>query len=164
MGPIIDILRGIADQVQAVMRANPHIRARSIRTGASARRRVHFVLDQDRLQLIGLSPAEAAQQLQFLLTGVPVTQIREDIRTVDVVARSAGAERLDPAELDDLTLTDRDGKPVPLSQIGHVEMRTEDPILRRRDRVPTITVQSDIDESLQPPQMSRSRSMPRCNR
>ncbi len=33
-------------------------------------------------------------------------------------------------------------------------MRAEDPILRRRDRVPTITVQSDIDESLQPPQVS----------
>ena len=68
---------------------------------------MHFVLDQDRLRLIGLSPADAAQQLQFLLTGVPVTQVREDIRTVDVVARSAGAERLDPARLGDLTLTGR---------------------------------------------------------
>jgi hypothetical protein len=30
----------------------------------------------------------------------------------------------------------------------------EDPILRRRDRTPTITVRTDIDESLQPPEVS----------
>src|SRR4029077_9190229 len=30
----------------------------------------------------------------------------------------------------------------------------EEPILKRRDRVPTITAESDIDESLQPPQVS----------
>jgi len=101
-----------------------------------------------------LSPTEAAQQLQFLLTGVTVTQVREDIRTVDVVARSAGAERLDPARLADFTLTSRDGRMIPLEQIGHIEVRMEDPILRRRDRVPTITVRGDIDESLQPPEVS----------
>ncbi len=92
--------------------------------------------------------------MQFLLTGVPITQVREDIRTVDLMARSAGPERLDPARLADLTLTNRDGALIPVSQIGHVEVRPEDPILRRRDRVPTITVQSDIDETLQPPQVS----------
>jgi hypothetical protein len=52
------------------------------------------VLDQSRLQLIGLSSQDAAEQIQFLLTGAPVTQVREDIRTVEVVARSAGTDRL----------------------------------------------------------------------
>ena len=74
---------------------------------------VHFVLDQDRLRLIGLTPSDAGEQLQFLLTGVPVTQVREDIRTVDVVARASGPERLDPARLSDLTLTSQDGRPDP---------------------------------------------------
>jgi multidrug efflux pump subunit AcrB len=117
---------------------------------------VHFVLDQARLQLIGLSPTEAATQLQFLLTGVPITQLREDIRTVELIARSSGKERLDPAKLNDLTLSNRDGRLIPLSQIGHIEMRPEDPILRRRDRVPTITVESDIDGVSQPPQVSQA--------
>jgi len=115
---------------------------------------VHFVLDQDRLRLIGLSPAEAGQQLQFLLTGIAVTQVREDIRTVDVMARSAGDERLDPARLADFTLLSRDGQLIPLDQIGHTEIRMEDPILKRRDRTPTITVRSDIDEAMQPPGVS----------
>jgi len=116
---------------------------------------VHFVLDQARLQLIGLSSQDAAEQIQFLLTGTPVTQVREDIRSVEVVARSAGTDRFDPRKLNDMTLMNRSGKAVPLSQVGHVEIRPEDPILKRRDRLPTITVQSDIDESLQPPQVSQ---------
>src|SRR5262249_17225053 len=83
-----------------------------------------------------------------------ITQIREDIRAVGLVARASGPERLDPSKLSDLTITNRDGRIIPVSQIGHLEVRPEDPILRRRNRVPTITVESDIDESLQPPQVS----------
>jgi len=153
MGPDPDELRTIANQVRAVMRANPHTRQVNQDWGERSPT-LHFVLDQDRLQLMGLSSNEAAQQLQFLLTGVAVTQVREDVRTVQVVARSAGPERLDPARLDEMTLTSRMGRMVPLSQIGHVEIRPEDPILRRRDRTPTITVQSDFDEAMQPPEVS----------
>ncbi len=153
MGPDPDRLRDIASEVASIMRANPHTRQVNTDWGERVPT-VHFVLDQTRLHLIGLSPSDAATQLQFLLTGIPITQVREDIRTVDLVARSAGAARLDPARLDDLTLTNRVGNPVPLSQIGHIEVRPEDPILRRRDRVPTITVESDIDRASQPPQVS----------
>jgi multidrug efflux pump subunit AcrB len=152
-GPDPQILRGIADEVEAVMRANPGMRQVN-RDWSERAPTTRFVLDQDRLRLIGLSPTEAAQQLQFLLTGVTVTQVREDIRTVDVVARSAGAERLDPARLADFTLTSRDGRMIPLEQIGKLEVRMEDPLLRRRDRMPTITVRGDIDESLQLPEVS----------
>jgi len=153
MGPEPDQLRTIANQVQAVMRASSHTRQVNQDWGERSPA-VHFVLDQHRLQLMGLSSRDAGEQLQFLLTGVPVTQVREDIRTVEVVARSAGPERLDPARLGELTLTSRTGRVIPLSQIGHVEIRPEDPILRRRDRTPTITVQADFDEAMQPPEVS----------
>ena len=154
MGPDPAKLREIANDVQAVMRANPNTRQVNQDWGERAPT-ARFVLDQDRLRLIGLTSQDVAEQLQFLLTGAPVTQVREGIRTVEVVARSSGPERLDPAQLGDLTLTSQDGRLVPLSQIGHIEVRPEDPILRRRDRTPTITVQSDIDERLQPPEVSK---------
>ncbi|MBR0664623.1 efflux RND transporter permease subunit [Roseomonas hellenica] len=152
-GPDATVLRGIADEALAVMRANPHSRQVN-RDWGQRSPTLRFVFDQDRLRLIGLSPAEAAQQLQFLLTGVTVTQVRENIRTVDVVARSAGTERLDPARLADFTLMSRDGRMIPLDQIGRAEVRMEDPILKRRDRVPTITIRADIDEAQQPPEVS----------
>jgi multidrug efflux pump subunit AcrB len=135
------------------MRANPNARQVNQDWGERAPT-VHFVLDQDRLQLIGLTSTDVAEQLQFLLTGVTATQVREDIRIVEVAARSSGPERLDPVKFGDLVLTSNSGRPIPLSQIGHVEVRPEEPILRRRDRTPAITVECDINEALQPPQVS----------
>ena len=153
MGPNPTVLRGIAGEVERVMRANPHTRQVNEDWGNRVSTE-HFVLDQNRLELLGLSPTGVAQQLQFLLTGAPITQVREGIRTVEVVARSSGPDRLDPATLTNLTLINGEGRLIPLSQVGHFEVRPEDPILRRRDRTPTITVQYDYDESLQPPQVS----------
>jgi multidrug efflux pump subunit AcrB len=147
------IVREIADQVEEGMRADPHMRQVN-RDWTQRVPTVRYILDQDRLRLIGLSSTEAAQQLQFLLSGVTVTQVREDIRTVDVVARSSGPERLDPARLADFSLTSADGRAIPLDQIGRAEVRMEEPLLRRRDRTPTITVRGDIDETLQPPDVS----------
>jgi multidrug efflux pump subunit AcrB len=115
---------------------------------------LRFALDQDRLQSIGLTSSDIAQQLQFLLTGIPITDVREDIRYVQVTARSAGNARLDPSRIGDFTLVGAAGQRIPLSQIGTVEIRMEDPILRRRDRTPTLTVRGDIAEGLQPPDVS----------
>ena len=154
-GPDVDEVRAISEQVKKVMLASPQMRTVNVDWGERVPT-VHFVLDQDRLRLLGLTSNEAAQQLQFLLTGIPLAQVREDIRTVDVVARSAGTTRLDPSKIGDFTLMSRDGHPVPLTQIGHTEIRMEDPILRRRDRLPTVTVRGDIDEALQPPDVSNA--------
>jgi multidrug efflux pump subunit AcrB len=152
-GPDPAILRGIAAQVQSIMRTNPAMRQVTQDWGPRVPE-LHFVLDQDRLRLIGLTPSQVSEQLQFLLTGVPVTQVREDIRTVNVVARAQGAKRLDPSKIGDFTLRGTDGRLVPLSQLGKVEVRDEDPILRRRDREPVIEVRGDNDERLQPPEVS----------
>ncbi|MEO5917041.1 MAG: efflux RND transporter permease subunit, partial [Luteolibacter sp.] len=155
MGPDPQKIRKIANDVEKIMRDDPSMRTVNVDWGDRAPK-VHFALDQERLQLIGLSPEETAQQLQFLLTGLTITQVREDIRTVNIVARSAGPERLDPTKLEDFTLTSRDGKAIPLSQIGKVEIRPEDPLIKRRDRVSTITVRGDNVESTQPPDVSNA--------
>jgi multidrug efflux pump subunit AcrB len=115
---------------------------------------LHFTLQQDRIEAVGLTSNAVAQQLQFLLSGLPVTQVREDIRSVQVVARAAGSIRLNPSEISGFTLVGAAGQRVPLSQIGTVEVRMEDATLRRRDRMPTITVRGDIAEELQPPDVS----------
>src|SRR4030095_9942313 len=153
MGPAPDELRDIAAQVRAVMQAAPQMRTVNTDWGARVPT-LHFSLDQDRLQSIGLTSSDVAQQLQFLLSGIPITEVREDIRSVQVIARSAGDARLDPSRMTDFILVGSAGQRTPLSQIGTVEIRMEDPILRRRDRTPTITVRGDIAEGLQPPDVS----------
>ena len=152
-GPDPQQLRGIAEQVQQVMDASPMMRTVNNDGGVRVPA-LHFVLQQDRLQAVGLSTSAVAQQLQFLLSGVPITSVREDIRTVQVVARSAGGTRLDPAHIGDFTLAGASGQRIPLAQLGKVEVRMEEPVLRRRDRMPTITVRGDIADGLQPPDVS----------
>ncbi|HEY0589869.1 MAG TPA: efflux RND transporter permease subunit, partial [Pseudoduganella sp.] len=146
-------LRHIAAEVQQVMGASAMMRTANTDWGTRTPS-LHFTLQQDRLQAMGLTSSAVAQQLQFFLSGVPITAVREDIRTVQVVARSAGETRLDPARIADFTLTGANGQRIPLSQIGKVEVRAEEPVMRRRDRLPTITVRGDIAEGLQPPDVS----------
>ncbi|MBB4639936.1 efflux RND transporter permease subunit [Rhizorhapis suberifaciens] len=154
-GPDVATVREIAERVRAVMIADPMMRTVNTDWGERVPS-LHFVLDQDRLRAIGLTSSEVGEQLQFLLSGVTVSQVREDIRTVDVVARSAGTKRLDPARIADFTLTGESGQRIPISQIGKIEVRMEEPILMRRDRVPTITVRGDIANGLQPPDVSNA--------
>jgi multidrug efflux pump subunit AcrB len=152
-GPDANELRRISAEVRQVMDASPMMRTVNTDWGTRTPT-LHFTLKQDRLQAVGLTSSAVAQQLQFLLSGVPVTTVREDIRTVQVMARSAGSTRLDPAKLVDFTLAGAAGQRIPLSQVGEVEVRMEEPVMRRRDRMPTITVQGDIAEGLQPPDVS----------
>jgi len=153
MGPDPTTLRAIADKVEAVMQASPMMRTVNTDWGPRVPT-LHFTLNQDRLQAVGLTSNAVAQQLQFLLSGVPITSVREDIRSVQVMGRAAGDIRLDPAKIAGFTLVGSSGQRIPLSQIGEVSVRMEDPILRRRDRTPTITVRGDIAEHLQPPDVS----------
>lgn len=152
-GPNVKQVQDIAERVKAVLQASPMMR--TVNTDWGSRVPVlHFTLDQNRLQASGLTSSAVAGQLQFLLSGVPVTSVREDIRSVDVVARAAGDIRLDPAKIEGFTLVGNAGQRVPLSQIGRIEVGMEDPVLRRRDRTPTITVRGDIADNLQPPDVS----------
>ncbi|MDS7870374.1 efflux RND transporter permease subunit [Klebsiella pasteurii] len=153
MGPDPTTLREIADKVEKVMQASPMMRTVNTDWGPRVPA-LHFTLNQDRLQAVGLTSNAAAQQLQFLLSGIPITSVREDIRSVQVMGRAAGDIRLDPAKIAGFTLVGAAGQRIPLSQIGEVEVQMEEPVMRRRDRIPTITVRGDIAENLQPPDVS----------
>ena len=102
MGPDPDKLRDIAAQVRAVMQASPQMRTINTDWGERVPT-LRLSLDQDRLQSIGLTSSDVAQQLQFLVSGVPITDVREDIRSVQVAARSAGTTRLDPSKIADFS-------------------------------------------------------------
>ncbi|MDD2177950.1 efflux RND transporter permease subunit [Acidovorax sp. D2M1] len=153
MGPDLDKLREISAEVEAVLHASPMMRTVNTDWGARVPT-LHFTLDQDRLHAVGLSSSSVALQLQFLLSGAPLTEVREDIRSVQVMGRAAGDIRLDPAKISGFSLVGSSGQRIPLSQVGKVDVRMEDPILRRSDRTPTITVRGDIAEGLQPPDVS----------
>ncbi len=110
-----------------------------------------LVLDQDRLRLLGFTPNEVKSQLNALLSGNPITEVREGNRTVSVVARAQGNQREDLGNLNNMTLTNSAGTSVPLAQVGHFQAVMEEPILKRRNRASTVEVRADIIDGVQPP-------------
>lgn len=145
-----DVIRGIAAEVRDVMMANPNMRLVHLDWGDRTPS-LHLALDQERLRLIGLTPKEAGQQLQSYLNGTPATQVRENLRAVDVLLRSPGPERRSLGDIGDLTLTTHDGRQVPVSQVAHLESRNEDAVLKRYNRETYIRVQGDVLDGKQPP-------------
>lgn len=107
-------LLDIAERVKSVLQASPLMR--TVNNGRGSRVLVvHFNLNQNRLRASGLNSQSVAQQLQFLLLGIPITTARGNIRAAQVIGRTAGDIRLDPTKITNLTLVDNDGRQVPLS-------------------------------------------------
>ena len=70
--------------------------------------------------------------------------MRSGIYLVDVLVRAAADERMSLSTIRTLQVPLSNGKTVPLSQIASVEYGQEYPIVWRRDRLPTVTVQADL--------------------
>ena len=116
---------------------------------------IRLEVDQDRARALGLTPQDVAQTLQTLLSGFTVTQYREGIEHIDVVARAVPAERLELDRLPALTIASRNGVAVPLSQIARLHYEYEEPILWRRNRDMVLTVRGDIVDRVQAPDVSK---------
>jgi multidrug efflux pump subunit AcrB len=99
---------------------------------------------------LGLSSAALASVLDAHITGTTVTQVRDDIYLVDVVARERQGQRLSLSELRTLDLPLPNGQTVPLDQIATFDYAQEYPMIWRRDRVPTLTVQADVQPGVLP--------------
>ena len=150
IGPDAKKVRDIAYQVREVMRADDKVIDPHLDWNEQAPY-LKLAIDQDRVRAMGLTPQDIAQSLSMLISGVPITTVRDGIEKVAVVARAVPSERLDLAHIDDLSLYSRNGVAVPLSQIAHVEYGHEEPILWRINRDMSITVRADVVDGVQPP-------------
>ncbi len=113
-------------------------------------REVQIRVDQDEARLLGLSSQDLAGVLNAAITGVSVTQLRDDIYLIDVIARATEAERIDLSTLNTLQVPLPGGRSIPLKQFATIEYGQEYPLVWRRDRVPTLTVQSDVAPGVLP--------------
>jgi multidrug efflux pump len=153
VGPSPLKVRAIADQVRAVMAENPKIVDPHLNWGEEVKS-IRLEVDQDRARALGLTPQDVSQMLQTLLSGHVVTQYREGIEHIDVVARAVPSERLELDRLPSLTITTRNGVAVPLSQIARLKYEFEEPILWRRNRDIVLTVRGDIVDNVQAPDVT----------
>jgi multidrug efflux pump len=153
IGPDTKRVREIAYQVRDVMRENPNVKDVQLDWNEQSPY-LKLVVDQDRARAMGLTPQDVSQALAMLISGAPVTTVRDGIEKVGVVARAVPGERLDLAHVGDLTVTSRNGVAVPLQQIAKIEYSHEEPILWRRNRDMAITVRSDVNDGVQAPDVT----------
>jgi len=147
-------VQAIAGEVANIMRADPHIR-RVNQDWGERLKRVRVDVDQDKARSLGITSHQIQTALQASLSGNSVTEYREGDKNIDVVARLVPQERTDLNSLKDAKIYLRNGKFVPVSQLAQLTLDTEESILWRRNRVPTITVRADV-AGAEAPDVSRA--------
>jgi multidrug efflux pump len=149
IGPDKDELRRIAEDVAKLMAADTRVRTVNFDWMEPARQlRVH--IDQDEARRLRISTANIASVLQASITGTTITQVRDDIYLVNVVARATASERASFDTLASLQVATPSGRMVPLSQFARFSEEQEFPLVWRRDRVPTLTVRADVLKGVLP--------------
>ncbi len=146
-GPDAAELRRLGDAAAAILTA-PEARLKDVRTDW---RQPEIVLkpifDEDRARIGGVTRSDLAFALRFALDGVRTGSFRNGDETVPIIARKARKAEGDAIEtLDDaLVWNGRQRRYVPLDQVvSRIEPATEDTLIRRRDRLRTLTVMADV--------------------
>ncbi|MFA6016051.1 MAG: efflux RND transporter permease subunit [Gallionellaceae bacterium] len=149
MGDDLVKLRDISTEVATLMRAEQSLQNVSFDWNEKVKS-VRVEVDQDRARQLGTSSQEVAQALQGWLSGIALTQYREDDRLIDVVWRGSYNDARSLDRLPDLDIPLSGGRHVPLTQVAKLVPVLEEGIIWRRNRLPTMIVRADMADATQP--------------
>jgi multidrug efflux pump subunit AcrB len=141
----------VRDQAQAfaeVIGGNPNVRNINFDWGEMSKV-IKIDIDQDRARVVGLSSRQIASNINSVLSGTTITQVRDQTYLVDVIARANEDERASIETLRNLRLQTASGGSVPLIQIASIAYTLEQPLVWRRQRQPTVTVQADVTPGIE---------------
>jgi len=142
-GPELETVRTIAQQVAIAVAAAPGTRLTNF-DWIEPSRQVRVQVDQDQARQLGVSSAGLAAILNAAVTGQVITQVRDDIYLVPVILRANAEQRLSLDSLRGLQVPLANGRTVALGTFATFSYEQEYPLVWRRDRVPTLTVQADV--------------------
>jgi multidrug efflux pump subunit AcrB len=148
-GDDIATVRGIAEQVAAIMRAQPGTRDVQFDWDEPAERSVRFEVDQVKARQLGISSQDIANFLDMSLSGYTLSNYRERDKLIPLDLRAPANERVNPAQIEQLAIPTPAGEAIPLGQLGRVHYGLEYGVIWERDRQPSITVQSEIRGAVQ---------------
>jgi multidrug efflux pump subunit AcrB len=142
-GDDIATVRGIAEQVAAIMRKDSRTTHVQFDWDEPGERSVRFEIDQARARQLGISSQDVANFLAMSLSGTTVSQYRERDKLIAVDLRAPKNERIHPDQIEQLAIPTPGGAAIPLSQLGRVHYGLEYGVIWERDRQPSINVQAD---------------------
>ncbi len=148
-GPDIDKVRDYAQQLGNIVARNRHLGDVTFDWMEPARM-VRVNVLQDKARTLGVSSQDIATTINSVVNGADVTQVRDDIYLVDVIARARNKERGSVETLQNLQLPAANGQSVPLASVANFSFGLEQPTIWRRSRLPTITIKVAVTDSVQP--------------
>ncbi|CDZ40613.1 Acriflavin resistance protein [Neorhizobium galegae bv. officinalis] len=148
-GPDIQTVRELSHRFGAIVNRHPLI-ANMTYDWNEPSRVVKVDVLQDKARQLGVSSEDIANVLNSIVEGSSATQIRDSIYLINVIGRAQDAERGSIETLRDLQLPGSNGKSVPLSAVAKFRYELEQPMIGRRDRIPTVTVKAAVTGSTQP--------------
>ena len=92
-GPDLAQVRSIALRLGQTMGADANLRRVNF-DWMEPSRKVRIQIDQDQARLLGLSSQALAEVLNTVMTGTPITQLRDNIYLINVVARAQDEQRV----------------------------------------------------------------------
>ena len=150
MGPDIGGVRKIADQVKAIMSANPNTVGVNDNWNENVKV-LRLDIDQDKARALGVSTGSISQVTQTVLSGAPIAQYRDGDKLLDIVMRPQEDERNTLDALQRVQVPTASGRTVPLTQVARVGFTWEPGVIWRENRDYGITVQSDVVDGVQGP-------------
>ena len=148
-GPDIQTVRRLTQEFASVVASNPNVGS-IVYDWNEPGKVLKINVDQDRARQLGVSSQDIATMLNNVVGGSTITQMYDSIYLINVVARADRAERMAMETFQNLQLAGRNGQPVPLFAFADIKYELEQPIVWRRDRQPTITLQAGVLGGLQP--------------
>jgi multidrug efflux pump len=148
-GPDVEVLRNEALRLAGVIADHPGARYVHFDWIEPARRLL-VEIDQDQARRLGLTSQSLSATLNTAVTGQTITQMRDDIYLVNVVARAPSTDRITLDTLSNLQVPVPGGRTVALSSFATFSYEQEQPLVRRRDRSPTLTVLADAAPGFTP--------------
>lgn len=146
-GPDQNQVRTIATQVASMLSQQPQIRDVNL-TAGEPERSIQIEVNQTQAQASGLSSEQITSQVAMIFAGQTISQIRNGTHLINVVLKGDAVSRQNPDILKQLIITNTAGQKIPLQQVASLHWGVDDPILWRRQRLPFITVQSDVQAGL----------------
>ncbi len=142
-------VRDIADKVAGVMAANPDLKNINF-NWMEPIQKLKIQVHQDEARLLGLTSSKVAQAINIVVSGETATQVRDDIYLIHVVARAQETQRMLLDRMRALDIPLPNGKTVPLTELANVNYEQDIPLIWRRGRLPTLTVQADVKTGVMP--------------
>jgi multidrug efflux pump subunit AcrB len=145
IGPELDVLKRLATEVEAVMRAVPG--TRDIKNPVAVDQlRLNLGLDSDKAALLGVAPGAPRRTLRLALTGETAGRFRDvEGDSYNVVVRLPLADRHSVTVLDDIYLPGSTGA-VPLRQIATPYLDSAPPRINRERQSRVVYVDAQVAE------------------